>query len=201
MGNTQILCGVTLQIGVPSVPGCGDVSINIMAELQPILMEMLDLTCLSILEGQAWRLQITIQVLQDDGNLWDASLIAAIAALQDTRLPATQRNASSGQMEIVESSNDDDNKQEEKLVFHYLAVPLTVGIYHHDETKTHFCADPTPQEASLLKGQLKMVVNDDNDVVYMQHSSTVGLTRDDLAVAAHMTYGRAKEIRSLLLLE
>jgi exosome complex RNA-binding protein Rrp42 (RNase PH superfamily) len=168
-------------------------------ELQRILMDALDLSCLGIVEGQAaWRLQVTLQVLQDDGNVWDASFLAAIAALQDARLPATQRNAKAGTMEILEEEGEEGSP----LMFHYTPVPLTVGIYcNTEEAKTHLLADPTPQEESLLQGYMTMVVSDDEEIVHIQHSSKVGLGREELAVCAHMAYGRGKEIRNLLKVE
>lgn len=199
LGNTQVLCGITLQIGVPSIPNQGDIVVTAPSsqeELQRILMDMMDLSSLGISEGQAaWRLQVSLQVLQDDGNIWDASFLAAIAALQNTRLPATQRNEKAGTMEILE----DDTDEGSPLKFHYTPVPLTVGIYYdEDDEKTHLLADPTPQEEHLLEGCMTMVVSDDDEIVHLQHSSKVGLGRDQLAVCAHMAYGRGKEIRKLL---
>mmetsp|Transcript_14243 Transcript_14243/g.23584 ORF Transcript_14243/g.23584 Transcript_14243/m.23584 type:complete len:272 (-) Transcript_14243:4-819(-) len=202
LGNTQVLCGVTLQIGAPSaIPNQGDVVVTAplsQEELQRILTDMIDLSCLGIVEAQAaWRLQVTLQVLQDDGNVWDASFLAAIAALQDTRLPATQRNAKAGTMEIIENNNSNDEGT--PLTFHYTPIPLTVGIYYNAENdKTHLLADPTPQEEHLLQGHMTMVVSDDDQIVHVQHASKVGLGRDQLAVCAHMAYGRGKEIRTLL---
>lgn len=195
LGNTQVLCGITLQIGVPSITGQGDVVVvpSSQEELQSIVTDMLDLSCLGIIEGKAaWRLQVTLQVLQDDGNVMDASLLATIAALTDTHLPATQRNAKAGTMEIVEGDNEGT-----PLKFHYLPVPLTMGIYQSDET-IHLLADPTPQEEPLMQGYLTMVVADDDQIVHTKHASKIGLKREDLAVCAHMAYGRAKEIRNLL---
>ena len=262
LGNTQVLCGISLQIGTPTAPssnhnhhhhhqgntnnnssgggGGGDVVVIMLSsqqqgtiaaaateeQLQSIITNMLDLSTLVIINGQAaWRILLTIQILQDDGNVWDASLLAAVAALTNVRLPATKMTTSStstattsasrrngthtastttsttkaggtSRLELVEDPN-----YHEALVFHYLPVPLTVGVYRSSSNQNasiHLVADPTPDEAPLLQGYLTMVVTDENEIVHARHASQVGLTREHMAVAAHMAYGRGKEIRDLL---
>ena len=269
LGNTQVLCGISLQIGTPissarrgggntsttttttttttssSVgnSGGGDVVVVMLStqqqqqqqqaaaaaaateeQLQSIIANMLDLSALIIIDGQAaWRIQLTIQVLQDDGNAWDATLLAAVAALTDVNLPATKimttttttRNgpttsattstvkAGTNRLGLVDDGDVGNNGGGKKtpLVFHYLPVPLTVGVYRslsEQHSGLHLVADPTPDEAPLLQGYLTMVVTDEDEIVYARHASQVGLTRQHLAVAAHMAYGRGREIRALL---
>ena len=244
LGNTLVVCGISLQIGTPTRSAsshCGDVLVQVIPPpnnpnanantstslsqqgleddaLQSILMDSLDLTCLSIVPGQAaWRIQVTIQVLQDHGNVWDATLMAAVSAMTQARLPPTQgaktttattrgRNAGGIQgsrLEILPSpsthmDSDKTNDTTKPLIFKYLPVPLTVGVYPSstNDDSIHLLADPTPEEATVLLGYLTMVVTDDNEIVYTRLASKVGLTRQDLAVAAQMAHGRGKEIRS-----
>mmetsp|Transcript_9568 Transcript_9568/g.14005 ORF Transcript_9568/g.14005 Transcript_9568/m.14005 type:complete len:242 (-) Transcript_9568:71-796(-) len=217
LGNTQVVCGISLLVGQPSIPNHGDLVVTLdhtecSIPLQSILMDMLDLSCLALGESQAWRLQVTLQVLENDGNLNDACLLAAVAALIDTRLPPTQKNSQTGRIEIIESSttsSDDDDDEGALLKWKYIPVPLTVGIYvADDDDETFLLADPTEEEEPLLQGYLTIVVKVDKDssnedekptIVHIQHSSTTrGLKREDLAVGAHMAYGRYKEIRELL---
>jgi exosome complex RNA-binding protein Rrp42 (RNase PH superfamily) len=257
LGNTQVLCGISLQIGTPtalssnhnhhhhqgndknnSSGGGGDVVVIMLSsqqhqgtiaaaateeQLQSIITNMLDLSTLVIINGQAaWRILLTVQVLQDDGNVWDASLLAAVAALTNVRLPATKMTttstaaASASRRNLHTASTTttttkaggtsrlellDDPNYHEALVFHYLPVPLTVGVYRSSSNHNaaiHLVADPTPDEAPLLQGYLTMVVTDGNEIVHAGHASQVGLTREHMAVAAHMAYGRGKEIRDLL---
>eukprot|EP00546_Thalassionema_frauenfeldii_P006927 CAMPEP_0178921394 /NCGR_PEP_ID=MMETSP0786-20121207/15539_1 /TAXON_ID=186022 /ORGANISM="Thalassionema frauenfeldii, Strain CCMP 1798" /LENGTH=266 /DNA_ID=CAMNT_0020595573 /DNA_START=19 /DNA_END=816 /DNA_ORIENTATION=- len=201
LGNTQIVCGISLLVGQPSIPDNGDLVVtradspDFSLPLQSILTEMLDLSCLALGEAQAWRLQVTLQVLEDDGNLNDACLLAAVAALTDTRLPPTQRNPQTERIEIMESSQENGSS----LKFNYIPVPLTLGIYFGKDQKTTFLlADPTVEEEALLQGQLTIVVKLDDknteeqhNIVHVQHScAPPGLKREDLAVAAHMAYGR-----------
>jgi exosome complex component RRP42 len=198
LGNTKVLCGITVQIGVPStVPNHGDIVVVPSDEaLQSILTQTLDLSCLGIMEAKAaWRLLVTWHVLQDDGNVWDAVLVAAVAALMDTRLPATQHNANTGTMELVDTSEEVLGTP---LMFQFVPVPLTVGIYGAPDGVIHLLADPTQDEVPLLEGYLTMVVSDDDQIVHTRHASKLGLRRDDLTVCAHMAYGRGKEIRALL---
>jgi len=209
MGDTQVVCGITLQIGQPSLPNHGDVVVvgagSTSLPIQKIMTEMIDLTCLGFVGNnkEAWRLQITFQILQDEGNIDDAYVLAAVAALIDTRLPSTERNKKTGLLELT-TNDDDDEDDGIPLTFKFVPIPLTLGIYDNDDTTTFLLADPTTQEEPLLQGHLTVVVkmedNGENTIVHLQHScSTTGIQREDLAIGAHMAYGRAKEIRELLI--
>lgn len=195
IGETQVLCGVVLQVGVPSLqPNCGDLDFGEDPEIERLLTEMVDLTCLSIEEGKsAWRLKLSFQVLNDEGNAWDASFIAGVAALRDTKLPATKTNSN----KIVEIVDDKTTP----LRFNCLLVPLTIGLSQstNGDDKISLIADPTNDEQCILAGQLTLVVTPESkEIVNTQHAATVGISREELALCAHMAFGRGKEIQKLL---
>jgi len=51
---------------------------------------IVELSDLGIQEGKiAWKLVVSIVCLNHDGNIEDASLLAALTALSDTKLPPT----------------------------------------------------------------------------------------------------------------
>lgn len=114
--STVVLAAVTLLVGQPSAaaPKQGDVIVTVVvaapasgaissssgapsstsnipqlqAFLQRILEENVDLAQLVITEGKlAYRLAVTISLLEDSGSATDACLAAAVAALLDTQLP------------------------------------------------------------------------------------------------------------------
>ncbi|RLI84457.1 MAG: RNA-binding protein, partial [Archaeoglobales archaeon] len=115
LGNTQVVVGVKMQIGepFPDTPDQGIIITN--AELVPLASptfepgppdenaielarvvdrgirhsEAVDLKRLCVEEGEkVWMVFIDIWALDDDGNLMDASALAAIAALLNTTVPA-----------------------------------------------------------------------------------------------------------------
>lgn len=86
------------------------------AYVQRILMETLPLDQLSLqhhcpnhtessikLAHWAFRVNINLQVLVQDGNLWDAALLASVAALQNTKLPQLRWNETTKQFAQMSS--------------------------------------------------------------------------------------------------
>ena len=114
LGNTKVLVGVKLEVGepYPDSPDCGVLTTN--AELIPMASpefeagppdeksielarvvdrgiresEMIDLEKLCIEPGEkVWVVFVDIHILDFDGNLFDASSLAALAALLTAKVP------------------------------------------------------------------------------------------------------------------
>ena len=117
LGNTQVLVGVKLQKGTPFPDSQDEGVIITNLELNPIAspefepgppredaIEMarvvdrgiresgaIDLKKLCITIGESvWIVFIDVHILNDDGNIIDASCLAAIAALMSTMVPNEQ---------------------------------------------------------------------------------------------------------------
>ncbi|MEM0331874.1 MAG: exosome complex protein Rrp42 [Archaeoglobaceae archaeon] len=117
LGNTQVVVGIKMQPGepYPDAPNKGVIITN--AELVPLASptfepgppdensvelarvvdrgiresEAIDLEKLCIEEGKnVWIIFVDIHAIDDDGNLLDASSIAAISALLNTKVPASR---------------------------------------------------------------------------------------------------------------
>lgn len=116
LGDSSIVVGVTALVteALPELPARGHVEVNV--DLPPMCSaifrekgkaiaratfltnalndilnnaSVLDPTQLSIQEGELyWVLRLDIVCLNFDGNMLDCCLLAAVAALEDTRLPA-----------------------------------------------------------------------------------------------------------------
>lgn len=114
MGDTEVVVGVKIDVGdpFPDTPDEGMLMVN--AELGPIASpdfesgppgedatelarvvdrgiresETMDFEELCIEEGEeVWKIMIDVHVLDDNGNLMDASALGAIAALKEANLP------------------------------------------------------------------------------------------------------------------
>ena len=107
-----MVAGVTLQIGQPVLApmDCGDVIISCEHDvtrqrwLQRIVTNSTTLSLQQLCIQPtiaAWRLVVSCQVLGDTGNIYDACLLAIVAALVDTKLPTTQFNGKNGTFPIV----------------------------------------------------------------------------------------------------
>jgi exosome complex RNA-binding protein Rrp42 (RNase PH superfamily) len=211
LGKTQVICGVTIQVGIPSIPNHGDILVvgpnsqssqnspEITEILQDVLSSMIDLSCLGIPNGPtpaAWRVQVALQILFDDGNILDACILAAVTAMMDMRLPPFQW--SNNMVQILEDPSPSSSSCSRPLIWNYHPVSLTLGIYVEGNETIHLLADPTPEEDPILKGYITMVVaKEKEELVFLRHSSQVGLSRKELAICAHMTHGRWKEISDL----
>jgi exosome complex RNA-binding protein Rrp42 (RNase PH superfamily) len=196
-GKTQVMAAVSPCVGTPAAGGeMGDivvVSEQDSTYLRRILESCVDLTKLSIAPPKAaWRLQIVIFVINNDGNVRDASLIAAMAALKDTILPRTTVNKEG----IVQLLDNDENGT--PLSFIKMLIPLTVGICSSEkkgESSILLC-DVTTEEEILVETKITMVVNDLGEIGNVE--CTGRIHSQQLALVAKMAQGRALEVLRLL---
>ena len=110
---------------------------------------MLDLGCLCITAGSAvWLLRLDVVCLEYDGNLRDAVLLAAVAALANTRLPVP----------IVQPDGDVACHAVDTtaLKLDVDASPLPLSFACVDD---QLLADPCLEEETLGSSLLTVVVN------------------------------------------
>lgn len=99
----------------------------------------------------AWSVTLTITCLNFDGNLLDAVLLVALAALLDTRVPAVELSDSGA---VVES-----DKPAKPLTLKTLPVSLTLAIFENVESSTtDMVVDPTGEEEKLSDANITIVV-------------------------------------------
>jgi exosome complex component RRP42 len=113
MGSTRVLAGVKMTVEEPMEDTPDQGNLMVMAELLPLAhadfetgppspasielarvvdrgiraAKSIDLTSLSIDAEKAWTVFIDLYVLNYDGNLFDASALAAMSALATTKMP------------------------------------------------------------------------------------------------------------------
>jgi exosome complex component RRP42 len=113
LGNTKVLVGIKLDVGEPMRDKPDEGSIMTGAELLPLAHHtydagppsaeavelarvvdrgiraagVIDLKKLFIEEEKAWNVFIDVYVLNYDGNLFDAATLAAVAALNTSKMP------------------------------------------------------------------------------------------------------------------
>lgn len=182
----------------------------------------IDPTELGIEPGKsAWRIRISIQIINHDGNLWDAALLCACAALGDLRLPMVEVDRRSGGVRIV--SNDDDpvdtisrgedtkmnnnskfeRRKGQSLTLGPLPVPLTVAILPSNKESSSqniLLVDPTHLEEDVSSGNsVTVVCNTNKEIVeFHKKGSSSRLSVDQITALASMGFGRAKELETLV---
>lgn len=178
----------------------------------------IDPTELGIEPGKsAWRVRISIQIINHDGNLWDASLLCACAALGDLRLPVVEVDRRSGGVRIV-SNEDLDNsdgainnnntkferRKGQSLTLGPLPVPLTVAVLPSNDddgiSRDILLVDPTHLEEDVSSGNAVTVVCNTNKEIVEFHKkgSSTRLSVDQIKAVASMGFGRAQELETLV---
>lgn len=192
------------MVGQPlSNTDCGDLVVNLpehlslQSYLQRTLDETMDWSQLTIVHSHAaFRLIVSIQILNDSGNLRDACMLASVSALQDTKIP-TNTLWQSGKvwLKVV-----DGNDKPKMLSIKVLPVALSMGTWKDSSGYNHWIVDPAVEEEAQLSNALTIVINanDSSHVLSIDLSGEEGISKTDLAFAAHLAKGRAEEIKSIL---
>jgi len=204
IGNTQVVVGIKLQPGEPfaDTPDRGVLITN--AELVPLASptfepgppdensvelarvvdrgiresEAIDLTKLCIEEGsKVWIVFIDIHALDDDGNLMDASALAAIAALLTTTVPAERFGVG----------------EDFPLPVRDLPISVTSLIVND-----HILIDPSRDEVSVGQYFMTITTDQDDNIVAMQKSGSYLLSEEKFYELIDVSIARAREIRQLL---
>jgi len=204
LGNTQVVVGIKMQVGepFPDVPDKGVIITN--AELVPLASpifepgppdenaielarvvdrgirhsEAVDLSELCIQEGsKVWLVFIDIHALDDDGNLLDASGLAAIAALLDAKVPAEKFGLG----------------EDYKLPVNNLPIPVT-SLVIDDK----FLIDPSRDEMSVGNRTLTITSDKDDNIVAMQKSGGYLLDEELLEEIVEASIKNARKIRQML---
>ncbi len=204
LGDTQVIVGIKMQPGepFPDVPDKGVIITN--AELVPLASptfeagppdetsielarvvdrgiresEAVDLTKLCIEEGErVWMIFIDIHALDDDGNLVDASALAAISALLNTTVPAERFGL-----------GDDF-----PLPVRNLPVAITSLV-----VGDKYLIDPTRDEMSVGNRIITITSDKDDNIVAVQKSGSYLLSEQKFYELIDVSVEKAKEVRELL---
>jgi exosome complex component RRP42 len=205
IGDTQVVVGVKIQTGTPfpDTPDQGVIITNL--ELIPLASpvfesgppredaielarvtdrgiresQAIDLSKLCITPGEkVWMVFIDVHVLDDGGNIMDASCLGAIAALMTAKLPAKR-------FDVGEDSS----------------VPMRdipVGITAV-EIGGSIMLDPSLSEESIAGTKLTVISNQAGALSGMQKSGINPLTTEQINYIVDMAIEKAKEIREKFL--
>lgn len=206
LGETEVLVGVKLQAGAPFPDSPGEGVIITSMELNPIAspdfeagppkesaIEMarvtdrgiresgaIDLSKLCITEGEeVWIVFIDIHVLNNTGNIQDASSLGAIAAL----LTATVPGAREGRGEDMPVPIRD--------------MPVSVTLV---DIGGEMMVDPDLDEETVCDSRITIVSNQDGSISGMQKSGNGALTEEKLLKAVSLACQKASELRGTHLL-
>ena len=205
LGETQVLVGVKLQTGTPFSDSQDEGVIITNLELNPIAspefepgppkeeaIEMarvvdrgiresgaIDVKKLCITHGESvWIVFIDVHILNDSGNLIDASCLAAIAALLTTTVPNEQHGIGPNA----------------PLAMKELPVGITIA-----KIGSKLMVDPSLDEEMVCDTKLTIVSSSDGSVAGMQKMGPAPFTEAEILEAIDIACEKGAELRELYL--
>lgn len=209
LGGTKILAGIKTEIGTPYLDRPDEGSFTINAELLPLAStsfepgppdergvelarvvdrsiresKVLDLKKLCLIEGEkVYVLFIDIYVLDYDGNYYDPSLIAALAALATAKIP---------EYKVV-----DGKIQKTGAYFtpklQSLPFTVTFGLI-----KDKLIVDPHLEEESILDVSIIIGVDEKDNIISIQKNSSGLIPGHLLTQMIEIAVEKAVEIRKI----
>jgi len=204
LGKTQVIVGVKLQIGTPYPDKPDQAALMTGCELKPMAHPtfeggapsiesveiarvvdrgiresgMMDMHALCLIPGEKiWMVFLDIQVLNYDGNLFDAATMAGVLALHNTTVPA--------------AANDLGED-------HPLPVTLWPLTATFVKLKDNLMVDPTFTEENAADARLTVSIDDNGDIRAMQKGLKGALTYDDVIRALDVAQEITQNARASL---
>jgi exosome complex component RRP42 len=210
LGKTEVMVGVKIEIGepYPDTPSEGVLTVN--AELVPLASptfepgppdenaielarvvdrgiresKAIDLEKLCILPGKkVFVLFVDIYVLNHDGNLIDASALAAMAALMNTKV--FNYELKDGEVKIKPGFTPLPIRR------HPIAVTFA-------KINDKLVVDPWLEEEQLMDARLTITTDDDGNICAVQKGGSGYFTLRQILEAAQIAREKASEIRKKL---
>ncbi len=210
LGKTDVLVGVKVETGTPfpDTPNEGVQTVN--AELTPIAsasfepgppdensIELARIVDRGIRESKAIDTEklcieagkkvfvvfVDVYVLNHDGNLIDASAMAAMAALLNTKMPNYE--IKDGELKIKQGYTPLPMRSH----------PITVTIVKINNT---LLVDPILEEEQVIECRLSMAVNDEGNICAIQKGGSGYFTPQQILDASKIAQEKVVEMRKKL---
>lgn len=197
IGKTDVVAGVKLQVGEPYPDSPDKGNLMVSGDLLPMASprfesgppgfdaielprlvdrvlrhsDFIDLSKLVITPGEkVWTVIVDIYPINDDGNLIDASTIAAVAALKDAFFPTLDKDG----------KIDYDKKTKDRLPLSDKVIPLSLSFFKLGDS---LVLDPTREEMEACQTRITFGVSEYNGNVMInscQKKDDSTLTSEDI---------------------
>jgi exosome complex component RRP42 len=210
LGKTEVVVGVKVETGEPFADTPKDGVMTVNAELVPLASpnfepgppdensielarvvdrgiresHAVDTEKLCIEEGkQVFVVFVDVYVLNHDGNLIDASALAAMAALLNTKMPNYE--IKDGELKIKQGYTPLPMKSH----------PITVTI---GKIAGKLIVDPGLEEESVMDSRITFATNEDGNICAIQKGLSGYFTPQQILDASKIALDKAVEIRKKL---
>ncbi len=210
LGRTEVMAGIKIEIGkpFPDTPNEGVLTVN--AELVPLAsptfepgppdensIELARIVDRGIRESKAIDVEklviepgkkvfiifVDVYVLNHDGNLIDASALAALAALLNTKM--FNYEIEEGEVKIKSGYTPLQMKRR----------PITVTFAKINDK---LVVDPWLEEEEVMDARLTMAIDDDDNICAIQKGGSGYFTPEQVLEVAKIAKEKAGEIRKKL---
>src|SRR3989304_164553 len=207
LGKTEVLVGVKVETGTPfpDTPNEGVLTVN--AELVPLAsptfepgppnensIELARIVDRGIRESKAIDTEklciepgkkvfvvfVDVYVLNHDGNLIDASALAAVAALVNTKMPNYE--VKDGEVIIKQGYTPLPIKSH----------PITVTL---GKINNKLIVDPWLEEEQVMDSRISMAFNDEGNICAVQKGGSGYFTQQQILEAMKLAQEKAAELR------
>jgi len=209
IGETDLIVGVKVEIMEPYPDAPDQGSIMVGAELLPLSSpdfelgppgigaielarvvdrgiresKCFDFKKLCIKEGEkVWMLIIDICTINNDGNLFDASALGAVAALKSMKFPKHKDG-------VIDYKARTDKGLDMK------DFPITITVVKIGDK---FLIDPSSEEEKVIDARLSVASLSDGTLCALQKGGDYPLTTEDTNKMVDLALDKAKELRKLV---
>lgn len=209
IGDTEVIAGVKMAVETPypDTPEDGNLAVNV--ELLPLSSpdfepgppgilateiarvvdrgiresNLLDRKKLCIEQGEkVWSVMIDVCSINDAGNLFDASALAAIAALKDARFP-----------EYDGTQIDYMKRTDTPLPLN--KIPTSITVYKIGD---HLVVDPDQAEEQFIEARLTCASIDEHTIVAFQKGGDAPLSSEELLKMVDIALATSQHVRTSL---
>lgn len=211
IGETMVVAGVKVEVGepFPDTPEEGNLMVNVELtplsnpefELGPPGIEAIELARVvdrALREGSAldtkaicikkgelvWTIVIDLYPINDAGNLFDASSLAALAALKNATFPTFDKK---------EEKIDYAKKTKTPLPLKHLPLEATVI-----KINGKYLLDPTLEEWKNLDARLTVGFMENGTICALQKGGSKALTSNDISKMIDIAKEQVTKLRKLL---
>jgi len=167
--------------------------------------QAIDTEALCVINGErVWCLRVDVTVLDHDGNLCDACVLAAIAALQHFRRPevtVAQQGGDLGHTEVTVHHSDE--KLATPLPIHHVPLAVTFGLTHANEdisegAQALALLDPSMREEAVMAGRITFALNAHSEICAMHKLGGAPVGAAQILILAQEARLRAKDLHAWL---
>jgi exosome complex component RRP42 len=210
LGNTQVIAGVKIDKGTP-FPDTPDKGLLIVgAEVLPLAAayieagppdesaielarvvdrgvresEMIDMSTMVIKEGKfVYSVFADVNVLNVDGNLFDATSYAVVSALLTAKMPKF----------VMEGDSVKNTGESSPLPVTKIPVSLTMASIGNT-----LVADPTSEEEAVMDARITLTTDGEGHICAGQKGEPGSLTPEQVLTAADWAIEKGNEIRAAI---